>query len=78
MSATVLRMAKHRLVFALPDHAGTVVFLASRGRQPRIAHERRFTDATQASAYARDLSQRFRCTVVGPASATDSGDALNG
>jgi hypothetical protein len=78
MAATVLHMADHRAIFVLPGPRSTVVFLASRGRQPRIAHERRFADAIEASAYAHDLSQRFRCTVVGPSDATGSGDALNG
>ncbi len=66
MAATVHHMADHRAVFVLPDHAGTVVFLASRSRaDPQIAHRRVFADRTAAAAFARGLAERYETSVVG-------------
>ena len=67
MNATVLALSDHRAVFILPEVAGTVVFLASRGPTPRIGHERRFDDLDTAMVYARSLTARFECAIVGPA-----------
>lgn len=74
MSAAVLWMADHRAVFVLPDSQGTVVFLASRGPTPRIAHERSFVSTADAASYARDLSTRFGCSIVAPPAADASGE----
>lgn len=70
--ATVLRMSDYRAVFVLPEGAGTVVFLASRGPCPRIAHERTFTSRPDALAYAGKLATTFGCRTIG-ADAVPSG-----
>jgi hypothetical protein len=69
MTATVLHLADHRLVFVLPDKGSTVVFMASRGPTPRIAHERRFTDPAKASVYGRDLAATYGVNIIGDANA---------
>lgn len=65
MGATVLHMAVHRAVFILPDDSGTVVFLASRGPSPRIAHEKKFVERSDAETYACSISEYFGCSTVG-------------
>ena len=62
---TVLRMSDCRAIFVLPEGASTVVFLASRGRRPRLAHERSFPCRAAALAYADELAAIYGCCVVG-------------
>ncbi|MBT2185552.1 hypothetical protein [Sphingobium nicotianae] len=69
MEATVLHLADHRAVFVLPEQGGTVVFLASRGRTPRLAHENRFNQRADAETFARGLAQHFGCSIIGMSSA---------
>lgn len=66
MSATVLHLSDYRAVFVLPEGTGTVVFLASRGSPPKIAHERRFDALASAMGIARELSTRFGCSIIAP------------
>jgi hypothetical protein len=66
MTAAVLRLSDHRAVFVLPDCAGTVVLLASRGPVPRISLERKIADPDEAAEYARGLSKKYECSIIGP------------
>jgi hypothetical protein len=68
MEATVLHLADHRAVFVLPEQRGTVVFLASRGCTPRLAHESRFNHRADAETFALALAQHFGCSIVGMSS----------
>lgn len=71
----VITLADYRAVFLLPEGDGWTVFLATRGRTPRIAHERSMTDLASARAYAADLVATFGCRVLGATLAFQSEDA---
>lgn len=74
MSAAVLQMADWRGIFVLPGHAGTAVFMATRGKVPKLAHERTFPDGAEALDYARHLSTTYGCSIIAPATAAASGE----
>lgn len=79
MASIIVSMSRYRLVFALSRGAMFEVFLATHGfgRGVREAHRREFdgNSIEAATEYARTLSRRFGCDIVGHgADAGDSGD----
>jgi hypothetical protein len=64
VTARIIYMRDYRAVFVLPGVSGISVFMASRGRPPRIAHERVFAQPTDAETYAEQLAAAYDCDVI--------------
>jgi hypothetical protein len=58
----------------LPGRDGTAVFMATRGKVPKLAHERTFSHGSDPLSYARQLSTRFGCSIIAPPAAIASSE----